>query len=216
MLYAKDKDGNKITAFPTSKGFCPMCDKPLVAKCGRIKTHHWAHASLRDCDGWWENESEWHLGWKKVFNPSQVEVIIENETGKHRADIFGRHNTVIELQNTYIKPDDIKKRESFYGRMIWIFNAIAPYEADRLHFWRKENNYASFCWRHPRKSMLFCNKPVFLDLGGTQLFQVRKVYDKKRLTGWGFFVDTGFIIRSYINGLAKEEKRRSGQVVRSL
>ncbi|WP_218834777.1 competence protein CoiA family protein [Burkholderia ubonensis] len=52
-------------AFPGGQGVCPTCGVATIAKCGPRVMHHWAHASRRDCDPWWENETPWHREWKK-------------------------------------------------------------------------------------------------------------------------------------------------------
>src|SRR5437868_15459173 len=48
---------------------CPNGHRPLVAKRGEIKAHHWshhpAHHDRAACP--WE-ESEWHLLWKEVYH----------------------------------------------------------------------------------------------------------------------------------------------------
>ncbi len=41
----------------------------------------------------------------------------------HRADILGNFDVVIELQHSNISIDEIKKREEFYKKMIWIVDA---------------------------------------------------------------------------------------------
>ncbi|SHN90340.1 hypothetical protein BHECKSOX_531 [Bathymodiolus heckerae thiotrophic gill symbiont] len=53
-------DGIKKEANKGATGLCQFCSSDLIAKCGDIKIHHWAHKSKRNCDIWRENETEWH------------------------------------------------------------------------------------------------------------------------------------------------------------
>lgn len=119
MLYGLDIEGSKVRATPKANAICPLCEGSLIAKCGQIKQWHWAHRA-RDCDSWYEPESEWHLNWKQLLDPQYTEVVMKN----HRADILTAENLVIELQNSSITVEEITEREAFYGKMIWIFNAI--------------------------------------------------------------------------------------------
>ncbi|WP_425595275.1 competence protein CoiA family protein [Pseudophaeobacter arcticus] len=43
------------------RGECPYCGSEMIARCGQVKVHHWAHKSTENCDPWWENETNWHL-----------------------------------------------------------------------------------------------------------------------------------------------------------
>ncbi|RZK23746.1 MAG: hypothetical protein EOO43_08105, partial [Flavobacterium sp.] len=46
----------KSEPFKGAKGICNLCLKEVIAKCGDIKVHHWAHLKTNACDKWWENE----------------------------------------------------------------------------------------------------------------------------------------------------------------
>ena len=59
-------NNERIEPTKGAKGFCPCCGAELVAKCGEIKRHHWAHKKKCD-DHWWENETDWHRNWKNQF-----------------------------------------------------------------------------------------------------------------------------------------------------
>jgi len=128
---------NETKTLPTPKttGLCPGCGADVIAKCGEVKTHHWAHKSLVECDSWWENEGPWHQQWKAEAggnDPARIEVTIKDpESGRwHRADALSPDGWVIELQHSPISPADIRERESFYSThaqgMIWIFDHTAP------------------------------------------------------------------------------------------
>jgi competence CoiA-like predicted nuclease len=126
MKFAKEPlSVTKIQATPKARGFCFCCEKEMVAKCGEIKIHHWAHKTLLDCDHWWENETEWHRRWKDRFPIEWQEIVKRDvETGeKHIADIYSPvKDLVIEFQNSPIKGQEIQSREKFYKRMLWLLN----------------------------------------------------------------------------------------------
>ena len=115
-------NNQRVEAQKGMKGICPVCQKPVIARCGEIKVNHWAHTKSIHCDKWWEAETEWHRAWKSIFPEDWQEVISYNEeTGeKHVADIKTDKGQVIEFQHSYIKPDEQKTREEFYKEMIWI------------------------------------------------------------------------------------------------
>jgi len=121
MLFAQDGDGKRIKAMPAASAVCPLCFTEMIPKCGEIKVWHWAHRR-KDCDGWSDGETEWHLFWKSLMPPENVEVIIERDGIKHRADIVTRSGMVVELQHSSMSVDEIAEREQFYGNMAWLFD----------------------------------------------------------------------------------------------
>lgn len=122
MLYANDKHGNKVKATPHGEALCPLCSSEMIAKCGDVKIWHWAHRSMADCDAWGESETEWHLEWKSHLPVSNVEVVIEKNGVKHRADIITPGGIVLELQHSPLSTEVVLEREQFYRRMIWLFD----------------------------------------------------------------------------------------------
>ncbi len=107
------------------RAICQCCEEELIAKCGNFRVHHWAHKNSH-CDSWWEPETEWHRNWKNKFPAEWRESIkydtISNE--KHIADIYNPNNDlVIEFQNSPISLDELRSRESFYNKLIWVVNA---------------------------------------------------------------------------------------------
>lgn len=117
-------EGVKSEPFKGAVGLCEVCGNEVIAKCGVIKIHHWAHKSLIECDSWWENETIWHRNWKNLFPIEWQEVTHKDViTGEiHRADIKTDFNLIIELQNSPISIDEQVSRETFYENMIWIIN----------------------------------------------------------------------------------------------
>jgi competence protein CoiA len=175
-MYALASEGAKIAAAPERRAVCPGCRLEVVPKCGEIVVWHWAHVAL-DCDPWHEPECRWHLAWKSIVPPEQCEVVM----GPHRTDIVGRNGIVIELQHSAIGPYEIRERETFYRNMVWVFDGTEY--SDRFVTYPKQD-YFAFRWKHPRKTVAFASKPVFVDLGTEGLFRVGKFYAEGR-RGWG-------------------------------
>jgi hypothetical protein len=102
-------------------GECPACGSEMIAKCGDIYAHHWAHKGRRNCDSWWENETEWHRAWKNLFPADWQEVVhLANDGEKHIADIQTEDGGTIEFQHSLIKPEERISREEFYENLVWV------------------------------------------------------------------------------------------------
>ena len=123
LQFANDENGNRIKPSPRGRGFCPICEGPMIAKCGEIYRWHWQHDRERNCDSWKEHETAWHRAWKEIFPESWREIIIERNGEKHIADVLTKYDTVIEFQNSPISVNTILVRESFYKNMLWVINA---------------------------------------------------------------------------------------------
>jgi hypothetical protein len=115
-------NNNRIEATKGARGVCPHCNSKVIAKCGKLKVNHWAHKRSRNCDSWWEPETDWHRLWKGRFPVGWQEVSFEDEkTGeKHIADVFTEHDLVIEFQHSHIKAEEQMSRENFYKNMVWV------------------------------------------------------------------------------------------------
>lgn len=109
---------------PKLKGVCQYCGMPAISKCGNKVAWHWAHKSFKNCDTWWENETEWHRTWKNKWPVECQEVVhFDSSTGeKHIADVKLKDNTVIEIQNSPMSESELLSREKFYKNMLWIVN----------------------------------------------------------------------------------------------
>ena len=202
MLYALDKNGLKILAERGVEGRCPTCKEKLIAKCGRIMAHHWAHPG-EDCDPWHEPETDWHRYWKSLVPSECVEFTFEKNGKQHRADIITREGKVIELQHSSIIVDDIEEREKFYGEdMIWLFDARECCAEPQYHdtgFGGKiltnpnefrlrlqpKNNYHLFRWYHPRKSIAYAKAKRYLDVGRDQILRLDEMSVQKKCFGKG-------------------------------
>ena len=169
MLYADSPHGGKITATPTTEGKCPLCGAALIPKCGSINAWHWAHKTTADCDPWSDGETAWHLGWKKLVEPAFCEFRLP----PHRADILGNDATVIELQHSPISAEEIQERERFYDNMVWLFDGTAlgrRFKQERrckynVPWYSQDLQWVDFRWKHTRRSLGSCQKPIYLDIG---------------------------------------------------
>jgi competence protein CoiA len=187
MLYAKDESGERILPIPDTQAICPNCGGAVRAKCGVINEWHWAHIDTQECDPWSEPESEWHFSWKKKMPNHQVEVVIEKNGQRHRADIEATNGMVIELQHSYISPEEIREREAFYEDMIWIFDLREVWLSGRFELEEYESRF-TYRWKHPRKHITFTKAPCFLDFGiPCHLFQVGHMLLSGSCYGWGKF-----------------------------
>lgn len=115
-------DGKRQEAQPNLSGKCPICDHPMVAKCGKVRIWHWAHQGGRPCgDPWWENETGWHLKWKGELPDAWQEIVHHADDGtKHIADIKTEHGWVIEFQHSSISPEERQSRDAFYRQLVWV------------------------------------------------------------------------------------------------
>src|SRR4029077_4744929 len=62
--------------------------------------------------------------WKEEFLAIWQEVIHKAETGeKHISDVKTDRGWVIEFQRSYLKPEERRSRDAFYGKLIWVVDA---------------------------------------------------------------------------------------------
>lgn len=117
-------NNTKSEATKGAKGICPNCGSELIAKCGDFKVNHWAHKGIRNCDPWWENETEWHRAWKSNFSTDWQEISLRDErtNEKHIADVRTSHNLVIEFQHSQIQSEERTARETFYKNLVWVID----------------------------------------------------------------------------------------------
>ena len=114
-------DAEREEAFPGGSGRCPTCNAEIIAKCGPRVLHHWAHKGRRNCDPWWENETDWHREWKNHFPARCREIHHRAEDGEiHRADVKTPTGIYIEIQHSGMSDAEANAREAFYGNLLWI------------------------------------------------------------------------------------------------
>jgi len=197
-----DVDGQRVEASPGALGVCRGCGAQAIAKCGEQVMWHWAHKPRTHCDPWWEAETEWHRRWKDRFLPAwQEAILLDEETGeRHIADVWTAAGLVIEFQRSSIHPDEVKAREAFYRRMIWIVDGTRSH-ADKFNFSNMRSGLddvgrVDFVW-HGRSTLFerwHSSKPVLIDFGEAHGFWRILRYDKKARKGTAAIVDiTAFV-----------------------
>jgi len=69
-------------------------------------------------------ETPWHKNWKKAFPESYREVSqFDQELAEiHRADVQTPCGTTIEFQNSPITLKELRSREAFYPKLVWVLN----------------------------------------------------------------------------------------------
>jgi competence protein CoiA len=148
-------NGVKTTPKKGINGHCQLCSAEVVAKCGDIKVHHWAHKSNIECDHWWETETPWHRNWKNCFPLEWQEIIHKDSNGeKHIADVKTPDGLVVEFQHSFITKEERDARESFYEHMIWIVDGTR-----RKTDLRKFNSGTKFFKRTPIPNVFFVPYP---------------------------------------------------------
>ena len=141
-------NGEKIEALKGAHGLCPSCGSALIAKCGDKKINHWAHKGNRDCDSWWENETEWHRSWKGEFPKEWQEVVRFSDSGeKHIADVKTESGWVLEFQHSFLKSEERCARNDFYKKIVWVVDGLRR-ETDIKQL---ENaiNESTIMWKNP-------------------------------------------------------------------
>jgi competence protein CoiA len=165
--------GERTVPSPKLTGTCPACGSPVIAKCGTIRVHHWAHSSDRDCDPWWERETQWHRDWKNLFAKEFQEVVLfDDQTGeKHIADVRTSQQLVIEFQHSHLSPEERVSREQFYKNMVWVVDG-ARLKSDLPRFLEGRATFQQvfqgiYVSAVPRnvfpRTWLECATPVFFD-----------------------------------------------------
>uniref|UniRef100_A0A6M3Y563 Putative competence protein CoiA-like family protein n=1 Tax=viral metagenome TaxID=1070528 RepID=A0A6M3Y563_9ZZZZ len=164
MLYALCND-ERHKASPGTKGDCPWCSGGMIPKCGDVMIWHWAHKT-NPCDT--KEETEWHLEWKSRFLEDWAEVKVEHENKYKIADVKTDYQRVIEFQHSPISYEDARSREECYGYMAWVLNVSQAYQDERI--WR--NGGDTLIWERPKRNWTYFKKPVFLDFGDGNMFEV--------------------------------------------
>jgi Competence protein CoiA-like family len=195
MHYA-DVNDEKRMAKPGLAGVCPGCRSPLVPKCGTLKQWHWAHTVGSDCDPWSEPTGPWHLSWQMPLRPEHVEVPKQ----PHRADIMGNGGMVVELQHSSISPEEIQRREAFYGNMVWLFDATFRFRVVR------SDDMAFFAFGRS-KHIAACRKPVFLDFGDIVVHVERFTECFPNCSGVGHARNRDWFVAEYLSDCLRDGVR---------
>ena len=69
-------------------------------------------------------ETPWHRDWKNAFPTTYREkTFLDSVLGQlHRADVHTPCGTTIEFQNSPITMPELKSREAFYPKLVWVIN----------------------------------------------------------------------------------------------
>lgn len=199
-------DGNKTEAIRGTKGICPSCGSEIIAKCGELKINHWAHKGTRNCDNWWENETEWHRLWKNHFPKEWQEIVHFDKNGeKHIADVKTYKDWVLEFQHSFLRPDERKARNAFYSKLVWVIDGLRR-KTDKIQFQKilKESSKAPVGNVNIRrinfpdesrllKEWLNCRVPVFFDF-----------YELNKSTLW-FLLPLNIKDEAYLIPFSREE-----------
>lgn len=151
----------------------------MLAKCGKVRSWHWAHVNGEHCDNWWEKETDWHRDWKNRFPVDWQEKPLKSGEELHFADVKTPDGMVIEFQHSHISEDEVAVRENFYGSMVWVING-ARLSTDRSNFLsgmdanRKPDGQYVFNGNGRRitKRWSASQKLIFLDFGADDLWCV--------------------------------------------
>ncbi|SEP37287.1 competence protein CoiA [Pseudomonas sp. Snoq117.2] len=201
-------DGTRSEAQPKLRGICRGCGEEVIAKCGKHVVWHWAHRSLANCDSWWEAETKWHRAWKNQFPSDWQETILHDTTKgeKHIADVKTAHGVVVEFQRSSIDPAEVKLREQFYQRMVWVIDG-SKNELDQANFAMsisRVNEHAMAGLRWYGRSKLFARwhttTPVFIDFGEEYGFWRVCRFDPETKKGVVMFVDRALFVEALTTG----------------
>jgi competence protein CoiA len=140
--------GIRTEATKAATGHCPICESELVARCGEVNVNHWAHKGNRNCDSWSENETAWHRSWKNCFPIDWQEVVQFDEKGeKHIADVMTPAGFVLEIQHSYLNPEERRARNAFYKKLVWVVDGTRR-KTDIAQF-QKAVEESTIVWKEP-------------------------------------------------------------------
>lgn len=159
-------DNKRTEAFPGGRGTCPICGSETISKCGPRVISHWAHHSRkRNCDPWWENETQWHRDWKNKFPIECREVSHTAKDGEiHRADIKTPTGIVIEIQHSSMTDAERISREKFYKNLVWVIDGSEfKYNFDIFHMLPDPNSELAkdLVWSKAKRHMNGSNNGLF-------------------------------------------------------
>lgn len=178
---------------PKTRGICPVCNSVVIAKCGKLKAHHWAHETKQDCrNDRWETEGEWHRNWKNKFPTEWQEKIILVNSEKNIADVQTDKGLVIEFQHSHIVPEEQKDRENAYKKMIWVVDGTRlKYDFQRFKKNVRDNSRlfleirknvklfsVDFCDEVFPKNWINCSVPVVFDFLGIEKEENADVFQR--------------------------------------
>lgn len=189
---------------------CEFCGGELVTKMGKVNAWHFSHKKLKDCDEWYEM-SEWHRQWQCRFPEQLREIVIQNEYGKHRADVKAS-DLIIEFQHSNIAGNEFDKRNEFYSKdnkLVWLFDLRDKHIYRR--FSKEKGNKCRFEWNwaykfnemdlYEYKSRR--NIELFFQISENEI--VRVYWNK---TGFKYFGGYMYDVDSFMNFLRGFRKKK--------
>ena len=219
-------NNERIEATKGAKGVCPSCGSELIAKCGEVYAHYWAHKK-KCVDHWWENETEWHRNWKNEFPNEWQEIIQYDESGeKHIADVKTKTGWTIEFQHSFIESEERNSRDNFYNKLIWVVDG-ARRKTDIKQF-QNLLNEAIFIADEPSVSKVdypeeyrlirewgYSKSLVLVDFGNSSIDELWLIYPLNNAIYVSSFLRNSFIelmnnaesdevLSSFINPIQKE------------
>ncbi len=164
-----------------------MCGYRMIAKCGPRIIHHWAHYGRKQCDPWWENETEWHRTWKNYFPEECREISHIADNGEiHRADVKTPTGIVIEIQHSSMTDKERISREEFYQNMVWVVDgSVFKDNFDIYHMLPDPDSEIAedIVWSEAKRHMNGSNNGIFFRLSEAKK---DKPDVKKEELDWGW------------------------------
>ncbi len=110
LNYALDGNGVLVHVDNVPKGkacgcFCPSCGKPLYARKGVVRLHHFSHAYDHNCEGAYETVL--HLLAKEILQETKQIMLPSSSEAELPSGLVKIHNVEVEKWDEYyrIKPD---------------------------------------------------------------------------------------------------------------
>lgn len=226
MIVARLADGRLARGERGASGTCPGCGGKVYGREPDGVVRHWAHnpdptGTQRRCDS--DNAmTEWHRRW--LSRRTDLECI-EVTRGDHRADVINAGGFVVEFQHSPIREDDVRDRESFWRKGVWVLDGTGRDDegCPRVTVWRHpdqspDDPYRQIRWPRPPHILGHARWPLWVDLGDARgIVQLR---DRKgrEWSGHGWIVTTEWFISEVVNGsrpTLREHKTPGGQTMTS-
>ncbi|WP_165209322.1 competence protein CoiA [Streptococcus tangpeifui] len=156
MLVAKDNDGHLVSLLEgqievgKAPFTCPGCGALVRLKKGKIRRPYFAHLSLKNCQFFWENEGQEHLGLKSELYRSlkpvcQVRIEVVLPDLQQVADLLVEDNLALEVQCSTLSRERLKERTHAYrsygfqvrwllGKKLWLRKSLTALQKDFLYF----------------------------------------------------------------------------------
>lgn len=156
----------------------------MIAKCGPRVLHHWAHHGRRNCDPWWENETDWHRQWKNLYPLECREISHVAPDGEiHRADIKTPSGIVVEIQHSAMTDEERTSREAFYGNLVWLIDGYGFKENfDIYHMLPNPNSKiaSDLIWSEAKRHLNGANRGLFMrrSEGTYQIHGIHEIQDE--------------------------------------